>query len=780
MDLKKAAWLLLLFSLVSFGQTFSSLRGTITDSAGRKIPGIRLVALGPSGIRHETTSDAEGAYAFDRLEPAVYTVRVDASDFKPFSRENVNVAANGATLDVTLDLADLSTTVTVTAQKREEEVATLPLSVDVLGARQIEQGGIDQVEVLTGYIPNFQITDTGGRSAFSFISLRGFVNNSSSVDPSTGVYVDGVPVNDFYTLNQKLFDVERVEVLKGPQGTLYGVNSQAGVINIISKAPTDTFHGTVTGSYGSYNGYETTLSLSGPLIKQQLWIGAAGSMDGRDGFVTNVETENRYNDRSGKAGRIRLDYSPLPRWRFGAALSGTDIDDGGSFVYLPVDRAAYNALGITSRPVEKFENALSHEGFNKTGANHQSVEANYFGNSFNAAWTSARRENNALYSADYDRSPLALTIGVNPFRILEWNHEGRIQSSRESRFNWTVGYTYNTTLRQNRFYFDPLQGFPPGKVVFGDSDLTGSTNGVFGQGTVRLMDQKLGLTAGLRGDWIERELDRQASVFGAAQNVKVEDSIALPRFVVDYRPAESIMVYISASKGWTAGGLNPFATVPSQVEYLKQTSWTYEVGAKFHPVNGKIFGEVSAFHNKIADYQDLVFTSAFSSYLSNAEKATTRGIEATIGLKPIPDLELKAVGGLIEAIYNAYTSNVTTGVKLDGYRIHSVPRYTASYVAHYRFLRDLFVHGEAINVGYQWEYRSIAVAPDGYKVGSYVTYNLRGGYDNGRWGVQMFVENAADREYFSRTLFGSSGGYTGPMSVPGMARQVGVRASLRY
>ena len=150
--------------------------------------------------------------------------------------------------------------------------------MDVLGARQIEQGGIDQVEVLTGYIPNFQITDTGGRSAFSFISLRGFVNNSSSVDPSTGIYVDGVPVNDFYTLNQKLFDVERVEVLKGPQGTLYGVNSQAGVINIISKAPTDTFHGTVTGSYGGYNGYETTLSLSRPLIKQQLWIGAAGSI----------------------------------------------------------------------------------------------------------------------------------------------------------------------------------------------------------------------------------------------------------------------------------------------------------------------------------------------------------------------------------------------------------------------------------------------------------------------------------------------------------------------
>ena len=81
------------------------------------------------------------------------------------------VGANGETFNVTLELADLSTTVTVTAQKREEEVATLPLSVDVLGARQIEQGGIDQVEVLTGYIPNFQITDTGGRSAFSFGSL---------------------------------------------------------------------------------------------------------------------------------------------------------------------------------------------------------------------------------------------------------------------------------------------------------------------------------------------------------------------------------------------------------------------------------------------------------------------------------------------------------------------------------------------------------------------------------------------------------------------------------
>ncbi|HET9220065.1 MAG TPA: carboxypeptidase-like regulatory domain-containing protein [Terriglobia bacterium] len=93
--MKKGVLLILLFSVVAFGQTFSSLRGTITDSAGRNIPGIRLIALGSSGIRYETTSDAEGAYVFDRLEPGLYTVRVDASDFKPFSREEVNVGTNG-------------------------------------------------------------------------------------------------------------------------------------------------------------------------------------------------------------------------------------------------------------------------------------------------------------------------------------------------------------------------------------------------------------------------------------------------------------------------------------------------------------------------------------------------------------------------------------------------------------------------------------------------------------------------------------------------------------
>ena len=145
-------------------------------------------------------------------------------------------------------------------------------------------------------------------------TIRGFFD--ADRDGFNAVMIDGMRRNGNRSATQAN-NVDAIEVLKGPQGTLYGVNSQAGVINIISKAPTDTFHGTVTASYAGYNGYETTLSLSGPLIKQQLWIGAAGSMDGRDGFVTNVETENRYNDRSGKAGRIRLDYSPLPRWRFG-------------------------------------------------------------------------------------------------------------------------------------------------------------------------------------------------------------------------------------------------------------------------------------------------------------------------------------------------------------------------------------------------------------------------------------------------------------------------------
>ncbi|WP_321493661.1 TonB-dependent receptor plug domain-containing protein [uncultured Desulfobacter sp.] len=158
-------------------------------------------------------------------------------------------------------------TITVTAQKQEEDVQGVPMSISVFNTQHIEALNIEAISQLSDFVPNLTLFDNGA-SGFDSPSMRGLHAFLDSATVSTGLFVDGVPILMATGFEDTFLDIERVEVLRGPQGTLYGKNTEAGVINIITRQPDNEFRGKIAGEYGEDNKQKVNLNLAGPIMKR--------------------------------------------------------------------------------------------------------------------------------------------------------------------------------------------------------------------------------------------------------------------------------------------------------------------------------------------------------------------------------------------------------------------------------------------------------------------------------------------------------------------------------
>jgi iron complex outermembrane receptor protein len=247
----------------AYAQAPATLSGVVNDAGGQGLSGaIVTVTPADGGPTQTARSNASGEYAIERVAPGGYVTEVRFGTV--VTERIVTVGPGRNTADFQLDIGQSSEIVTVTAQKREEPIERAPVAVTVLAGANLQRAGITQVTELSDDVPNLHITNAGGRATINYLGLRGFINSNQSIDPSMAIYVDGVPVTDFFSTAQTLYDIERVEIIKGPQGTLYGVNSQAGVIDIRSRRPTNDWRGGASVQAGSFGSYTTTAAVSGP------------------------------------------------------------------------------------------------------------------------------------------------------------------------------------------------------------------------------------------------------------------------------------------------------------------------------------------------------------------------------------------------------------------------------------------------------------------------------------------------------------------------------------
>jgi len=775
---------------VACAQT-AALRGEVSAPDGTPIPDAVVRATRLATAPRNAVTTGTGEYSLDDLAAGGYTVQVEARGFRHLDTQ-VDLSPGSNRLDLKLDFAAATEVVTVTAQKREEALMESPTSVTALSADQVATDGLTQLRELPDVVPNFRITDTGGRATFSYITMRGFINTSVAIDTAAVVYVDGVPFGDFYSMNQSLFDVERIEVVKGPQSTLYGVNNEAGVVNIYSKRPGDSLHGSITGSIGSYMSHDTVATLSGPLIRNKLYASIAASVDGRDGFIHNLYTNHQYDDQFGYAGRSRVVWNPTTRWDIVGTVFVNRVDDKGGYLYMPTNLAAYSALpGVNGRSVGPFDILLDNEGFNRGTTTAQALQVTHFGNHFDLIYTGAHRQAIQHYGFDADLTPIPAQNGRVPSRFYEWNDELRLQSPQEqaSRLQWTLGFSTNQLERRQETILEALPanffGLPAGQYHVNNSQLTSRNYGTFGQGTYRWWKNRLGATFGLRYDRVDRDLNRKPDDFGFPGLIaSASNDIWLPKATIDLRAGKGALLYVTAGRGWRAGGLSPFAPTPATTPYRPEKSWTYEGGVKATAWNNRLSTTLAVFDSDVHDFHDQIFVGPLLAYLGNARDVTLKGADVDFSLRPLRTLEFTGSIGLTSARYDDYLYDIASGLRFDGRRIRQVPNYDYNFAAHYRFPHwPLFLRAELSGIGNYKDYKVdlSSVSVQEFTFGDYTVVNLRAGYDARRWSVIGYVNNLANRAYFANTETGYGLSlYQAPVGIRGAPRVAGIRVTLHF
>jgi iron complex outermembrane receptor protein len=766
-----------------------SLAGKVLDATG-SVPGAQVTVRSTSGTR-STLSDANGSYVFAALDHGSYTLHVEASGYRFYDTELA--LDESRNVDVHLEVAGITSTVNVSAARIEQDEQSVPASVTALGPQAVRDSRIESFSTIHEYVPNMRYADYAGRGVYGFLTIRGVGNSFSSVEPSATVFVDGVPITDFFSYSQQLYDIEHIEVLRGPQSTLYGSFAEAGVVNIFTRMPDERLRASIRQEYGNFNSYSTMASISGPIIRNKLFLEGAGNVSGSDGPFRNSFTGKRFGEFA-ESGRIRLRYTPIERFDVVVGVTGQTIDDQGGQLAFPIDNIAYSALpSVAPFRNGNFDVAYDAPGYRKTGTNAQSIVARYTGDQFQLVSTTARRENGIRKRWDYDGTPSPYFIADSDSRPHEFYQEVRIQSpgSYGRGFSYVAGVSYNRSRQPANASVTDELGMFGGPAGFAYSvyttQLNADTYGGYGQITKRFLSQRLGVTAGVRFDDAERKVNAlPADLLGPGFRLARSSHRILPKIALDYGLGGGVMIYGSAAAGWKPGGVNPFADSAANAMYNEEHSWNYEGGLKSSLLKERVTLNLAAFHNRINNYQDSVQRSSLQFLIGNAQVATVNGFEAEVSYRPLPGLEIHGGYGLARARYQRYLVNPATGFNYDGQRIPQIPDSNSNIVVQYSLPGHLLLRGEMIAATNYVAYKYTAPTPstpqsferatvDGYSLG-----NLRLGYESSRYELTAYVNNIADTRYFLQASATPAFGYSGFFGSLGLPRTYGFRAAFRF
>lgn len=423
-------FLLSLLSTPVFAQTAGILEGVVLNDDSESVENVWVHILNTS---FTASTNSAGEFIFYEVPYGQYTIILEKTGFASLS-QNVEVNSESNTLEIKLrsEMNRLQT-VTVTAQKREEVIQEIPLSITSLSYEAVKESQIQNVNDLTAISPNLYASDPGDRRTVT--SIRGIV--TTSYDPAIAVYIDGVNQFNLDTYITQLFDIERIEVLRGPQGTLYGRNAMGGVINIITRKPdreTSIFGEATIGNYGRKR---LLAGLRAPL-GEKFFFGAAALYEERDGFYKNDFTGSGYDDQNNFSGNYYLQYLISPTWDATLNFKHFSAKNDGAFpLNMGMDAAFENLFTLNQNQITTM----------KDNTFNTSLVLDHKGMNFNFSSQTAFQQNYRYYEEpiDADFSPLDVNSIFNNYGR-DWNQvrvltqEFKFTSpAGPSTLDWTVG-----------------------------------------------------------------------------------------------------------------------------------------------------------------------------------------------------------------------------------------------------------------------------------------------------------------------------------------------------
>jgi iron complex outermembrane receptor protein len=708
--------------------------------------------------------------------------------------------------------------VIVTAQRTAAPESKTPVALSVLTAADLDALGADTPGAIAARLPNTYLENSydGLR-----ITIRGVSNAdvTEKGDPSAAFMVDGVYVARPQSQNVSLYDVDRVEVLRGPQGTLYGRNTTAGVVNVITKAPVNRFEADVNATFGNWGERKAGAMVNVP-VNAALALRAAATWNQHDPYLSNASNTPRTLglDRDDRAARLSAklalgdNASLLVRYEASRDNSNNDstVPDSNFYSGIATGNPVWNGDSTDKRltyrfnpPNTRFEQGYSHK---KTSA--LTAELNWDLGPATLSWLGAHRsfDHDYLYNFYYRVAP-TVALGVRqPFNgsYDQDSHELRLATNGTGPLSAQGGVYWFRERARDVYYFRDLQlvGLPP-YYVFANDPVRSQSKAVFGQATYRLADG-LRATAGAR--YTEDDKSRtgyigyqRAATFNAATDLRdlnagrIATNKTTWRLGLDYDLAPATLVYGSVATGYKAGGFNdgcvagdsrngvgclPTSALPAaSLTYRPETVRAYEAGVKTRFWDGRASLNVAAFHYDYRDLQlsnEVVVNGRPRYETTNAAEAAVRGLEADGQVRATRADTVTYALTLLDAHYVGYVPDGVhswSGVKLD-----RTPARTLALGWEHRF--HLKGGQLAAGVGTRASASYLLGVPQAglkFRVPGHTESDLHAGWtpDGARWSVLARVRNL-ENEVRPMTI--SSSG----LSVPTEPRTADVRFDYRF
>jgi len=625
-----------------------------------------------------------------------------------------------------------------------------PLAVTTLRRDELTTAGIESLADVPLRAPNLFLSESVARSFGDTYNLRGVGNTQNFSPPGVITYVDGAPAGSVFTYATELLDVERIEILRGPQGTVFGQNSAGGVIQITTRPPED-FRASAEASYATFNTQTYRVTAAGPILPGTLRLSLAGQYARSDGFLDNPAFEDRPDKQESFTGRASIYWTPAENWDIQFTATGDTAHDGVRVVSLAGD----------SRKVTSDVDPVA-----DSQSNSQSLRVSRSFPQLTLSSITTRRFYNLdpLYF-DLDLSAYPIATAYITRDETQWSQELRAESPAEARdWRWLGGFYFATRETDGRDERTIL-GFPMTTAfTLGEDNYA-----LFGQLTRQQWD-KLEVTLGARLDYTVKTIDRTKTMQTRLED-EAEYFAAAPKLTVGYRCTTNVLTYVSTGLGFKPGGYSAYINPPASAEYDPEWNWANEIGVKTSWFDDKLLANVTLFWNHIRDYQvERTLANLIDQTIVNAPQVTSRGVELEVISKPLTGLELSAAFGYTDIQFDDF-NDPDTGADLSGNQPTGVPEFTATVAAQYKHRTGLFgrVEFQAVGRTFYDEANSGAFAQS-----SYGLLHARLGYEARYWSVCLFGKNLTDTEYYTKKISELHAG------VPGTPLTVGIAATVRY
>ncbi|MCU0118413.1 TonB-dependent receptor [Pseudomonas sp. B2M1-30] len=718
-------------------------------------------------------------------------------------------------------------TVTVTTRRREESSQDVPTPMSVVSGQTLETQRVYRIQDLQQLVPSVNVAYMHARQ--SSVSIRGLGNNPASdgLEGSVGLYIDNVYLGRPGMAVFDLMDIEQLEVLRGPQGTLFGKNTTAGVINISTRAPSFTPERSIETSVGEDGYFQTKGTISGPL-NDQLAGRFSAYRTRSDGDIKNEFDGHDLNGGSRDGFRAQLLFKPNESFNLRWIGDYNEEDSSAGTRVLYSTGPTINGVNLYSARAATAGATLvngSHRKVNLDGD--QRVTVHQGGTSVEANWTlpsdftltsiSSYRFWNFTPRNDEGLNVAATYNAGVSAQDKQYSQEFRLASPKGEFFDYVLGaYYFGSELDNRSFaYYGPQadiwNGTSRGALANVDSvghgHIKTDSFALFAQGTWHLT-QRLDFTAGVRGTYEEKNADvtRDAprggvAVSGAAatarrNRVGAYDSGDLNQYSsspsgllnLSYRITDDLLGYATLSHGEKSGGINlavgsaPTAGTDSLLIGTERAN-NAELGFKSTLWDRRLQLNANVFWTQVNAYQTNAYDAANRvQYLTNAGSVRSRGVEFESTVIPLRGLTLNINGSYNDVRYLSYKDapcppevsqapGAPASCDLSGHQVVGASKWIGNANGEYKWNLD---NGFEPYVTASYAFRSKAVGTvedsDFGQIPSYAVVNfstgLRGDFNQGQWDVSLWLKNAFDKTYYTTLWTGGNGGYEGLLGTP--------------